>query len=110
MKPQELPQGGGTMGDLAQILMAIQMSSNFSEAMESVGSSADTDVKAIVETNFQLNDIASERARRRVNRVKNARASDCDRLTTRLVRVQLLEQLSTPWYSRYLASPGQGAR
>jgi len=48
------------MDDLAQILMATQMSSNFSEAMKSVGSSADTDVKTMIETTFQSNDIASK--------------------------------------------------
>jgi len=58
--PPELPEGEDIMGDPAQILMAIQMSSGFSEAMGSVGSSTDTDVKATVETIFRLDDIASE--------------------------------------------------
>jgi len=48
------------MGDLTQILMAIQISSDFSKAMESAVSSADIEIKAIIETTFQLNDIASK--------------------------------------------------
>ena len=55
---QEPLQGEDIMEELAQILTVTRMFSDFSEAMESVGSSAD--VKAIIETTFQLNDIASE--------------------------------------------------
>jgi len=53
------------------------MSSDFSKAIESVGSSADTDadVKAIIETNFQLNGIASALANpERVKQVSNKNA------------------------------------
>ena len=46
------------MEDLAQILTVTRMFSDFSEAMESVGSSADvTEVKAIIEATLQLDDI-----------------------------------------------------
>jgi hypothetical protein len=42
------------MGDLAQILVIIRSFSDFSEAMESVGSSAGTDVKTFIEETLQL--------------------------------------------------------
>ena len=45
------------MEDLAQILTVTRMFPDFSEAMESVGSSADTEVKAIIEATLQLDDI-----------------------------------------------------
>ena len=45
------------MEDFAQILTVARMFSNFSEAMESVASSADTEVKAIIEATLQLDDI-----------------------------------------------------
>ena len=46
------------MEELAQILTVTRMFSDFSEAMESVGSSADvTEVKAIIEATLQLDDI-----------------------------------------------------
>ena len=44
------------MGDLARILMVTGAFSDFSEAMESLRSSADTDVKAIIEATLQLDD------------------------------------------------------
>ena len=55
---QEPLQGEDIMEELAQILTVTRMSSDFSEAMESVGSSADvTEVKAIIEATLQLDDI-----------------------------------------------------
>ena len=44
------------MGDLARILMITRTFSDFPEAMESVGSSADVDVEAIIEATLQLDD------------------------------------------------------
>ena len=46
---QEPLQGGSIMGSLARILMATRSFSDFSEAMEFVGSSAGVDVEAIIE-------------------------------------------------------------
>ena len=53
---QEPPQSEEIMGDLAQILMITRTFSDFSEAMESVRGSADTEVKAIIEATLQLDD------------------------------------------------------
>ena len=44
------------MSDLAQILMVTRTFSDFSEAMEFVGSSVETEVKAMIEATLQLDD------------------------------------------------------